>query len=400
MTKNCKDQTLPSPQKIFFAIKSFLSIAIVSILCLLISPEVRAHEIRPAVADLTILDTDTPQLQIIIDFNAELFLSGLDASSVRDTDDAPEGQSYDQFRQLSSSDLAAKFTAAWPDFEATLTGLEGDSILGFKLNQFTVSENPATSLPRSSKLQISATLDDIKNPVQFGWGKRMGPLVLRQQADGIDPAQLYTAYLAPGSLSEPITAKGINPKNGIYVFFDYVKLGFIHIIPRGFDHILFVLGLFFFAARWRPLLAQVTLFTVAHTITLALATVGIVTISAAIIEPLIAASIVYVAVENLRGRQLHPSRLAVVFGFGLLHGLGFASVLSDLGLPPNQFILSLISFNIGVEVGQLAVLLPVYLVFGLISGDGTWYRRVIAMPASCAIAGTGLWMLASRLIGV
>lgn len=358
-----------------------------------------AHEIRPAVADLTIFDAPTPRLQIEIDFNAELFLAELDASTIRDTDDAPEGARYDSLRRLTADALATNFTEAWPRFADALTGRSGDSDLAFELDGFQAEDNPAMNLARSSRIRLSAPLENALAPVQFGWDRRLGPLVLRQQAEGIDPAQLYTAYLAPGSISDPITGTGTPAKAGLDVFFDYVNIGFIHILPRGFDHILFVLGLFFFAARWRPLLLQVTLFTVAHTITLALATTGIVVVSATIIEPLIAASIIYVAVENLRSRQLHAGRLAVVFGFGLLHGLGFASVLADIGLPPDQFILSLISFNIGVELGQLAVLVPVYIVFGLIAGDGLWFHRLIATPASIAIAGAGLWMLVTRVIG-
>ncbi|MEK9745803.1 MAG: HupE/UreJ family protein, partial [Candidatus Puniceispirillum sp.] len=108
----------------------------------------------------------------------------------------------------------------------------------------------------------------------------------------------------PGQLSAPIAVTGLTPQTSFDVFVDYIKIGFVHILPLGFDHILFVLGLFFFDARLKPLLIQVTLFTVAHTVTLALATTGLVAVSPAVIEPLIAASIVYVAVENLWRHQL------------------------------------------------------------------------------------------------
>jgi hydrogenase/urease accessory protein HupE len=97
---------------------------------------------------------------------------------------------------------------------------------------------------------------------------------------------------------------------------------------EGLDHILFVVGLFLLAARLRPVLVQVTTFTVAHSITLGLALYGVVALPAAVVEPLIALSIVYVAVENLRTRQLTPARVALVFVFGLLHGLGFAGELT------------------------------------------------------------------------
>ena len=117
-----------------------------------------------------------------------------------------------------------------------------------------------------------------------------------------------------------------------------------------------MLGLFFLAARFRPLLWQVSAFTLAHTITLALAALNIVNVPGSIVEPLIAASIVYVAIENVFSDGLNKWRPVVIFGFGLLHGLGFASVLGEFGLPEGAFIPALIGFNLGVEVGQLFVI--------------------------------------------
>ena len=176
--------------------------------------------------------------------------------------------------------------------------------------------------------------------------------------------------------------------------------GFEHIIPKGLDHILFVLGLFFFALRLGPLLWQITAFTLAHTVTLALASLKIVSVPATIVESLIAASIVYVAVENIFGRnngKVAWPRVAVVFGFGLLHGLGFASVLSDMGLPEGRFVIALIGFKIGVELGQLAIIATAFLVFAMPFGRQTWYRSMIAIPASCLIAGIGAWWMFERV---
>jgi hypothetical protein len=106
----------------------------------------------------------------------------------------------------------------------------------------------------------------------------------------------------------------------------YLWLGYTHILPKGLDHILFVLGLFLLSARFKPLLMQVTAFTIAHSITLGLSMYGIVSLPSRIVEPLIALSIAYVAIENVLTRELKPWRIALVFMFGLLHGLGFAGV--------------------------------------------------------------------------
>jgi hypothetical protein len=183
-----------------------------------------------------------------------------------------------------------------------------------------------------------------------------------------------------------------------------VVVGFEHIIPAGLDHILFVLGLFFFSLHWRPLLWQVTSFTVAHTVTLALAVLGLVTIppeSMWLVEAVIAASIVWVAVENVwvrgNGRTIGWGRVAVVFGFGLLHGLGFASVFAEAGMAPATLVASLVAFNVGVEVGQLTVIAVAFLLVGAWFGGKPWYRRAIAVPGSLVIAAIGLYWVLNRV---
>jgi len=178
----------------------------------------------------------------------------------------------------------------------------------------------------------------------------------------------YDGYLEAGALTDQIPLAGGGQATAWETFVNYIPVGFDHIVPKGLDHILFVLGLFFLAARFRPLLLQVSLFTVAHTITLALAALGYTqfvddftqgSLGVAfidIVEPLIALSIAYVAIENIFMKGISPWRPFVIFIFGLLHGLGFASVLGEFGLPEDTFVAALIGFNVGVEVGQLAVI--------------------------------------------
>jgi hypothetical protein len=181
------------------------------------------------------------------------------------------------------------------------------------------------------------------------------------------------------------------------VFTLYLGLGFTHILPKGLDHILFVIGLFLLSARLKPLLVQVTAFTLAHTLTLGLSMLGVVSLPPALVEPLIAASIVYVAVENVVTSELRPWRAAIVFGFGLLHGLGFAGVLQEIGLPQGSFALALLAFNLGVEAGQLAVLLAAFLLTAGLRARPA-YRYGIVVPGSCAIAAVGLYWTVERLL--
>lgn len=178
---------------------------------------------------------------------------------------------------------------------------------------------------------------------------------------------------------------------------EYLWLGYTHILPKGLDHILFVIGLFLLAARLRPVLVQVTTFTVAHSMTLGLAMYGLVTLPAGVVEPLIALSIVYVAVENLRTRALTPWRVALVFLFGLLHGLGFAGVLTGLALPRADVALGLFGFNAGVELGQLTVIAGVALVIGWWR-ERPWYHRWVVRPASLAIAAVGAYWTVARVL--
>ena len=177
----------------------------------------------------------------------------------------------------------------------------------------------------------------------------------------------------------------------------YIPVGFDHILPKGLDHILFVLGLFFLSIYLRPLLWQITAFTLAHTVTLALGAMGWVTVPAGIVEPLIAASIVYVAIENLFMSGLSRWRPFVIFGFGLLHGLGFASVLGEFGIPDDQFFAALIAFNIGVEFGQLTVIAAAFLAVGLWFRHKDWYRARISVPASLLIAAVGAYWFIERV---
>jgi len=173
----------------------------------------------------------------------------------------------------------------------------------------------------------------------------------------------------------------------IYIF---IKAGFEHIIPQGLDHILFVLGLFFSSLKFRPLIIQVTAFTLAHSITLALAAAGLVQVQSYIVEPIIALSIVWVAVENTVFKKTTKWRPLVVFSFGLLHGLGFAALLTQYGLPKDNFISLLMAFNVGVELGQLTVLLIAFLTLRLLL-KGTTNKNILKIPASVLIGAAGLF---------
>lgn len=235
----------------------------------------------------------------------------------------------------------------------------------------------------------------------FNWKEdgslgRLGTYPLILQVEGEESSTWQ--WLDAGATSPDFSlAKAAVPPTRMAVMRQYLTLGFTHIVPEGPDHILFVLGIFLLSRRLKPILQQVTAFTVAHTLTLALSIYGVVRLSPSIVEPLIALSIVFVAVENILVPELKPSRIALVFCFGLLHGLGFAGVLSEMGLPRSEFLTALLSFNLGVEGGQLAVISVAFLLVGLPFRSQAWYRQRVVVPASCLIAAVGLYWSVQRV---
>ncbi|MBI2753738.1 MAG: HupE/UreJ family protein, partial [Betaproteobacteria bacterium] len=184
----------------------------------------------------------------------------------------------------------------------------------------------------------------------------------------------------------------------------YIVAGIEH-IAIGYDHIAFLLAVIVLGRHFWPLFAAVTAFTVAHSITLTLAVLGLVALPSRIVEPLIAATVVYVAVENFFVRDIRH-RWRLTFVFGLIHGFGFASVLREHGIPDQALIPALAAFNVGVEVGQILVVAAAVIAwragFALsgqpgTSGDGALQRRT-SLAVSAGVFALGLYWLAERLL--
>lgn len=351
-----------------------------------------AHEIRPAIADVTI---ESNRFEATIALNAEGYVAGIDLGAILDTNEAENAERYDILRALEPPALEEAFRAYWPTMRDALTLRAGENAVIPELINVEAGPVGNIELARDTTITFTATLPNDGTDVTFGWPASFGALVVRQGEDGAENS--YTGYLIDGNLTQPMPRTGIAEQTSLQAFANYIVIGFEHIIPKGLDHILFVLGLFFFSSKFRPLVFQITAFTLAHTVTLALATLGIVSVPASIVEPLIAASIVWIAVENILAKGHSRWRLPVVFGFGLLHGLGFASVLGDIGLQAGQFISGLIAFNIGVELGQLSVIAIAFFGVGLWFSKKDWYRPFIAVPVSVLIGLVGAWWFYERV---
>jgi hypothetical protein len=177
---------------------------------------------------------------------------------------------------------------------------------------------------------------------------------------------------------------------------DFLLLGFRHILPEGLDHVLFVVGLFLLCRGMKSVMLQIAAFTLSHTITLSLGAFGLVNISAAVIEPMIALSIAFVAIENLWFRRPTPWRTAAAFCFGLIHGLGVASDFRELATAPGWILPRLSLFTVGVEAGHLTVLLGAWILLGR-ARDRSWYVPRVAVPISGCIAAIALYWAGQRV---
>ena len=365
-----------------------------------------AHELQPAIADLVV---EAEGVTIDLRLNAETRLAGIDASAYSDSNDAPEAEEYDALRALTAQEMISLVEERWREIADGIT-LVGAQNLRLDLVDVQMDADP--ELSRETQIILSADLVPEARVVQMGWADTYGPLIVRQER----PDAIFATLLDGGEMSPELPVGGVYQETAGEAFVRFVIEGFEHIIPKGLDHILFVLGLFFFALAWGPLLWQVTAFTVAHTVTLALATLGVVNIPDEwmwLVEALIALSITYVAIENILQPKLGWWRPAVVFGFGLLHGLGFASVLGDLGLAQGQFLVSLIAFNIGVEIGQLAVIFGAFVVLMAAVQAAAWARltddeifvqeravmyRAMSITGSIIIAAIGAYWFVERAL--
>lgn len=348
------------------------------------------HEVRPVVvtADLS----RSGQAVLTLSANLEALMAGIGPQH-RDTDDAPQAALYNRLRALSELELRAGFAAFTPEFVKTVSLAVDGQPSALQVTRVDIPEVRDFKLARISTVTMTAAFAPDAKAIRWTFPASLGSSVLRvRRADG---SPLETNWLKEGAVSADIPLAAAS-KGRLATLAAYVGMGFTHILPKGLDHILFVLGLFFLSSKLRPLLVQVTAFTVAHSITLALGLYGYAEISPKIVEPLIALSIVFVALENLMTTKLTPWRPFVVFAFGLLHGLGFAGILQELDLPRDQYVTALLGFNVGVEFGQLAVIALAFFATAYWFSNRSWYRARIVQPASLLIAAAGLFWTIER----
>jgi hydrogenase/urease accessory protein HupE len=342
----------------------------------------RAHEIGTTRVSVAFADDGTYQIEIVT--NAAALVEKLEASS---GSSSPAETHADRLQNLLRSFDETFRTRVNVAFD----GVEVQPTAAYFVT--TAIDNPSAT---SATIRLSGqTPSDAKHFTwTYSWTFASYALTVRRASS----ESTVTEWLEGNQMSAPIALSVPSPPTDrLGIAWRYLTLGFTHIVPKGLDHVLFVLGIYLLSTRARWVLWQVSAFTVAHSITLGLSMYGILAVSPRIVEPLIALSIAYVAVENIFVSELKSWRVALVFAFGLLHGMGFAGVLQELGLPRSEFVTALVTFNLGVEAGQLAVIGAAFLLVGLHWSHRAWYRTRIVVPASALIACMAVYWTIARL---
>jgi len=357
-----------------------------------------ADVVKPALTEIKVYADG--RVAIEIRTSLEALLTGIDGR-YRNTQEAPNAEAYDEFRVQSAEQLADSFAGFHERFVEGVNLVADGGQIALVITSIDIPEPGYTKVPRTSTIHLAGQLPSQQKSLQWYYPAAFGDHAVRVKL--IDEARDFWhwsdyQWIRDDRLSEPFAIDAVIQADSWFsVFYTYIEAGYLHILPWGMDHILFILGLFLMSQWLRPLLWQVTMFTLAHSITLSLAALGYINLPSALVEPLIALSITYVAVENLIHSKLGRTRLAVVFGFGLLHGLGFAAMLVEFGLPTDRYWLALLGFNLGVEVGQVSILLLAWFGIAIWFMRLPHYRRWFVYPASIGIAGIGLVWFWQRL---
>ena len=354
-----------------------------------------AHEIKPSIADF---DYDQSYLNFEVRLNAELILSNIDASNISNTNSSPLTEIYDRYRLLNKKDLENSILESWKDISSNIDIKINNKLKEIDLIKIDTQDVKNFEISRDTLISFRVLLNEESENFTFKWIKNYGAIILRENNDLKLEDELVTEYLQSGTETDPIFFKENNFRSMFTNFTKFFVLGIQHIIPKGLDHILFIFGLFLFSSSLNKLIKQITIFTIAHSITLIFVSLSLIKINPQIVEPIIALSIVYVGLENIFKNYVKEyMRYVVILFFGLLHGLGFALVLSDIGFRSSKLFINLISFNIGIEVAQILIILFLYLLIAIKFANNKYYRITFQIPSSILIASIGLYWFIERI---
>jgi len=376
-----------------FAIcKMHFAIAVYILSALFAAQYSTADIVKPALVEISVYADGRYRVELRA--SIEAMITGIN-SDYKNTQDAPNAEAYDELRVLQSPQLRKKFTAFEAELHKDIQLTFDQQQVDFEIIDVQIPEPGYTKVPRTSIIILEGKISQHAKQLSWYYPARFSDNAVRvRQVDEINEKWHWSRWqwIRNDQPSEAFSLTEIFIEPSTFeVVSDYMVAGFDHIIPKGLDHILFIIGIFLLSMKLKTLAWQATMFTFAHSITLSLAMFNVISLPASIVEPLIALSIAYLGIENLFAHKLKNSRLALVFAFGLLHGLGFASVLAEFGLPQSSFATALISFNIGVEIGQLAILVVAYFGITYWFKNPLHFHKFVTVPGSVLIALTGLY---------
>jgi len=351
-----------------------------------------ADIVKPALVEISVFADGHYRIELRA--SIEAMISGIN-SRYKNTQDAPNADIYDELRPLQPAQLAEKFDLFKESLIKEIQLNFDQQPVKLQITDVQIPEPGYVKVPRISLIIFEGPIDKQVKQLSWLYPARFSDNAVRvRQIDAVNEKWHWSSWqwLRNGQISKSFSLQEIFTETPpLVVIIDYMFAGFEHIIPKGLDHILFIFGIFLLSTKLKPLAWQATMFTLAHSITLSLSMFNIISLPSSIVEPLIALSIAYIGIENIFAHKLKSSRLALVFAFGLLHGLGFASVLADFGMPESAYATALIGFNLGVELGQLAILSSAYFGITIWFKNKQHFHNYVTVPGSVLIGITGLY---------
>ncbi len=357
----------------------------------------QADVVKPALVEVSIFADK--KVQVEVDLSLEAVMTGI-GTQYKNTTESPNSDEYDQLRALEPEVLRERFKEFESKFLSSLELTVNNTSQPLTLLSADIDIIGYKKRPRKTILTYSSQLQEWPKTLSWQYAKTYGDSALRWQVYKKDEYNWSGwQWLRDGAPSGVIDINHPEPLSTTQRFYQFIGIGFDHVIPLGWDHILFIVGMALSSLLWKRLLLLVTTFTLAHTLTLGLSMYDLVAISPRIVEPLIAFSIAYVAIENLFVHQSIKRKTLIVFIFGLIHGLGFASMLKEFEMAPDSFLTTLIGFNIGVELAQIVIVMFVVLTLLGLRSLKLNYRQLAVIPISIIISIIGFWWGVERLIG-
>ena len=354
-----------------------------------------ADALKPALVEVTFFEDK--RMEVAFQVSLEAILANISTES-KDTTNSVNGEYYDQLRVLKPEVLFERFVNFENEYLSSLTLFVNGKAIAPQRKSHSVDIVGYAKRPRNSQLVYETVLVQEPNSLHWKYNESYGDSAFRYRFFQKDA---YTwkpwIWLTKDKDTGVIDLSDERIYSSFDRFVEFLSIGFDHVVPLGLDHILFIVGMAMASISVLGLIGLVSSFTLAHTVTIGLGMYGVIVVNPAVIEPLIALSIAYIALENLLTKQHLKRKTIVVFFFGLLHGLGFAEMLKSFSMTKDNFLITLLGFNIGVEIAQICIILAVVAILFVLRKIK--FSRLAVVVTSVAIGLTGLYWTYERVVG-